>query len=213
MFLKPNDLASAMGIKPDTLRKHIQRKKLFRSGKVIDTEFPANHEYIMEQTAGKGLNLGLIPKDSKSSKQKMDILPTISDNPSIETPIKPKPSKHEKLGIQKKEAELLKIKKDTEFREFQLRKIQGKLLPVDLVERIFTVNIQTVFRSFETEAENVASIYCDILGGDSSHQAEMTKQMKDQLQVSIDYSKDRAAKEIKSAIESYCEVLSRGERK
>jgi len=213
MFLKPNDLASAMGIKPDTLRKHIQRKKLFRSGKVIDTEFPANHEYIMEQTAGKGLNLSLIPKNSKSSKQKMDTLPTISDNPSIETPTKRKVGKYEKLVMQKKEAELLKIKRDTEFREFQLRKMQGKLLPVDLVGQIFAISIQTVFREFNEQAQNIAAIYCDILGGDGSHQAEMTKQMREQLQNSIDYSKEKAAKEIKSAIESYCEVLSRGERK
>ncbi|MBO0323038.1 hypothetical protein J0X14_12085 [Muricauda sp. CAU 1633] len=212
MLITPKQLAEAIGINLPTLRKHIQRDKLRKSGKFIDTEFPLNNEYIITQTNGKGLDLNKVEK--REIKQLKDVgnLSPAKSNKAIEVePTKTK--EYDSFELRKRKADAEKAERDNELKKIEIQKKMGKLMPVELMEKILVINVQSVFRSFEAEAENIASTYCEILGGDRSHLSEMTKRMREHLDASIKKTKKIAFREIKIAINDYAEVRSRGERK
>lgn len=87
------------------------------------------------------------------------------------------------------------------------------MLPIDLASKIMKINLQSVFRTFEGEAENVAGIFSEVLGGSRSELSEIIKRMRESLAVAIEKAKEDSAAEIKQAISEYSEVRSRGERK
>ncbi len=214
MLIKPNDFAIALGIKPSTLRQHIAREKVYKSGKFIDTDFQLNREYIIEQTNAKGLDLSLLPERNKNHSQ------TVSNySPEIRLPapegINESPFKPEvdSITMQKKAADLEKVKKDIQLKAIQLQKTQGKLIPIELMEKILVINIQSLIRGMEGANENIASIFVERLGGNGKDLADMHKMMRVELDKTIKDVKKKSAEDIKLAIEEYTDTRNRGERK
>ena len=114
----------------------------------------------------------------------------------------------------KEKADALKAERQAELAQLQVEKLMGSLMPVDLAEMMLKINIQDIFRTFEIELHNMASIYCDILaGGDRKKLAEIVSKLRLKLNEVIKRVEETAAQEIENAIEEYAEVRSRGERK
>ena len=87
-------------------------------------------------------------------------------------------------------------------------------MPVDLVTTLLSVNIQDIFKTFENETINLASIYCDVLaGGNRDKLSEIISELRVRLSNVISRIKDSAASEIENIIEDYAESRNRGERK
>lgn len=223
MFLKPKEFALAVGISYNTLKQHIYRKKVYKSGDVIDTDYELNKIYIVDQTNGKGLNLKKINEvEVPDKKPELPQTETVEiDSPEIDFP-KERPTRkimdasdilHNDLNLRRKLADAEKAEKDNELKSMEIAKKMGELMPIEMVEKILAVNIQTLLRSSENEWENIASEYCEILGGDRSHLSEMVKHMREHLQMMIGEVKMKAAQEIKSVIKDYAAVRGRGQRK
>ncbi len=208
MLIEPKDLAAAIGVKYGTLRKHITRKKLFRSGRFIDTEFPANRDYILNQTDGKGLDLTKIPKRNTKN-------PKLQDNPDLQVQNKqleistPDFDESDSLSLAKKQAELKKTRLETDLKQMQMAKLRGKLMPTELVESILTINIQTIFREFEAESENIATIFCDTLGGSREHLTAITADLKQSIQKAVNRAKVASSEDITKAIKDFSEFQKR----
>ena len=219
MFLEPKDFAKAIGISYATLRKHIQRKKVYKSGDLIDTDYELNKPYIITQTNGKGLDLSKINAINEGQKK-------VSKPKNIEEPKKPEPKEPPKtkivtneeriqlsLELQQKEINLEKAKNENELKRIEIAKRSGELMPLELVEKIFSINIQTLLRTIENENENLASVWLEILGGDRSHLSKMIKEMREIIQRSVSETEEKSAEDIKTAIKDYAEVRGRGQRK
>lgn len=108
--------------------------------------------------------------------------------------------------MRKKQADSEKAELDTQLKSLEIKKKMGEVMPIDLMGEIFTINIQTIFRTLENEIPNIATVFNQILGGDRSHLSEMTKQMREILQKAIEKSKETSAVEIKNAINNYAQV-------
>lgn len=116
--------------------------------------------------------------------------------------------------LRKKIADAQKAELAAEKAQLDIEKLMGKLMPVDLVETILKVNIQDIFKTFENELINLASIYCDILaGGDRERLSEIIKKIRLKLAETIERVEISAAQEIENVVESYAEVRNRGEKK
>lgn len=116
--------------------------------------------------------------------------------------------------MRKKMADALKAERAAELAQLQVEKLMGNLMPVDLVDNIMRVNIQDIFKSFENELINIASIYCDVLaGGDREKLAEIISKIRLKLNETIKRTETSTAQEIENVIDAYAETRSRGERK
>lgn len=208
-LLKPKNFAIAVGVSYNTLRQHISRGKLFKSGDYIDSDFAPNKEYILEQTEGKGLNIDIVSNSEISNK------PTggAKANVKISKPEVQKPKETDGMYSRKRMADVLKTEKEIELKHLQIEKIRGELMPVDIVQKIMIVNMQSIFREFESACENIGSVYCEILGGNRDHLAKMAEEMRESLQDSIKNAKENSKAEITAVIKEYSATRNRGERK
>lgn len=114
----------------------------------------------------------------------------------------------------KKIADALKAEASAEKERLAVEKMMGLLIPVDLTQQIFSINIKNIIYTYEAHMINIASIYCDILaGGDRSRLAEITEKLREKLKYLTDQAQQTAAQEIENTIQDYAEVRNRGERK
>jgi hypothetical protein len=120
---------------------------------------------------------------------------------------------HHSLNLRKKRADSEKAEKENELKSLEIAKKMGELMPIDMVEKILMVNIRTIVRESVNEWENIASVYCEILGGNRSHLSQMVEQMNKHMDKLVKDVKKKSGDEIKQVIKDYAEVRSRGQRK
>jgi hypothetical protein len=93
-------------------------------------------------------------------------------------------------------------------------KMAGKLIPVDLVFRILNIHNKSIFSTFQSDAENLASVYCEILAdGDRGKLSEVTDKLSKIINDSVVKAKDLSEMELENAIAEYSEHLNVGQRK
>lgn len=225
MLLSPKDFAQALGLKYATLRSHLNRKKVYKSGDFIDTDFKLNKSYIDERTNGKGLDITKIgtteKKEKVPQKTKVKTSKKKVEAPYVEPPedvkvdatVSKEDIMHHSLNLRKKRADAEKAEKENELKSIEIARKMGELMPIEMVEKVLTVNIRSIIRESESQWENIASTYCEILGGDRSHLSLMVKEMNEHMDKMIKEVKIKSAEEIKQIISDYAEVRSRGQRK
>ena len=206
-LLSTKDFADFSGVKIVTLRQHIRRGKVEKSGSHIDTEHPTNVVYLQEQWAKNGKPKNPIPDENE-----------YEENSSFEnTPLnKAEQSIAVKAGdwaLRKKKADALISERRAQELFLKNQKLQGELMPIELVQKVLVINIQGVFRSFESSAENIASIYNERLGGDRAALTEMTTRMREELERAIYSAKQQSQAEITALMKEYAATRARGEKK
>ena len=117
------------------------------------------------------------------------------------------------LELRQKTANAEYKEREAELKQIQLEKIAGNTLPLDLVDTILTINLQTIFKVFSSELENIATISVEILGGSREDLVRITNSQSVILNKLVETAKTNANFEIDRAVAEYSEVRARGERK
>lgn len=195
---KTKEFADAYGIKESTVKSYIFRKQLQRDANgLIDTENDRNKLFILEMqlkpSGKKKVEKEVVSKSKKEVQQKI----SFEEKQIID------------LDRRKRIAETEAKERESEYKRIQLEKIAGNLMPVELVEKILVINIQSIFKNFESEMENLARVYVpdrDLLAKAISDQKELLSKI-------IAKTKEDSSVEIENAINEYQETRSRGEKK
>lgn len=149
---------------------------------------------------------------------------TTSKKTSLKSATK-KPTKQEQktneLSQQIVDDAARKKKADADLQEYKaaheklkMDKLAGKLIPVDLVFQILNIHNKSIFSTFQSDAENLASVYCEILAeGDRRKLAELMTKISQIIDDNVNKSRDMAEIELENAIDEYSETLNRGQRK
>jgi len=117
-------------------------------------------------------------------------------------------------NTRKKKADAELVEYRAEHERLKIEKMAGKLIPVDLVFQILNIHNKSIFSTFQSDAENLASVYCEILAeGDRNKLAEITDKISVIINLNVEKSKDLSQMELDNAIEEYSETLNRGQRK
>lgn len=212
MIVTPKQLAEALGITDGTMRKHVFRGKVVKSGKYIDLNHAVNKEYILNQTDGKGLDYTKIPK-GKTTKT----TPVVNEEPgikldSIDIPT-PSNGHESSLLMEKRKMEIQKLKSQIRMDNMKYQKMKGELLPTELVEKIMTINMRSLLATIEHENENLASVWVEVLGGNRTHLTKMISEMRTLLQRAVEDGREKSAQDIKAAIKEYALVREYAEKK
>ena len=194
------DFASAYKQKESTVKSWVHRKKLQKDAEgLIDTDNPINKLLISEMQLKVNANLIGLKSEKKQKEVKEE----------NEVPLNSTQKIYLDLDLRKKIAETDSAERQAELRRLEIEKKAGKLMPVELVEKIFTINIQAVFKNLESEMEKMAGFYVI----DRTELSNVISKQKKMLSDSIEKAKEDARFEIEGAILEYQEVRSRGERK
>lgn len=229
------EFAEICGVETNYINTYVSRKKIsvLPTGQ-IDTENPLNVVFKKNLIANrnKGVREKRIIKkkeveikesiEKQIAEQYKDVVQTIEVFTPKETPKQRKQREKQNQDdedslnwdLRKKIADTLKSERQAEKEKLAVEKLMGNLMPVDMVEQIMRVNTQDIFKSFENEMINLASIYCDILaGGDRDKLAELIKKIRQKLEFVIQKTEKTSLQEIENVIQEYAEVRSRGENK
>jgi len=204
---------------------YVSRKKvmpMLEDSSMIDTENPVNILFAKTQKKND-------EQKKKESKKPPSAAPSIEklykDVVEVVEVEKTKRSRSTKKEIdqademlswdaRKKRADALRAESAAEKEKLQVEKMMGQLMPTELVQQIFRINLQSIFKEFEAGCLNIASTYCDIMaGGDRALIGKVTDELRYLLDDTIKRSKEVAGIEIQNAIEEYAETRNRGERK
>lgn len=210
-------------------RTNVRRKITPQTKKQINIIIDDNSEIILPKKEVKTENSK--NKEVNDSKGSVNITPTVETKNKKAIPIienQTKLSLEEKREIQasKKARETLlelelrqKIanaqykEREAELKQIQLEKIAGNTLPLDLVDTILTINLQTIFKVFNSELENIATISVEILGGTRDDLVRITKSQNVILNKLVETARTNANFEIDRAVAEYSETRARGERR
>lgn len=202
------------------IRSNISRKKIIEVDGIIDTKDPLNKMFF-----DKYLALA----EEKDLKKKIkggiedlydDVVEKAADKITKKTATtkrKNSRAKSQKIvdwDARKKRADTLLQERKAEKEQLNLEKLAGKLIPVDLVFQILRIHNHDIFATFQNDAENLASVYCDILaGGDRKKLSEITTKLSEKLDDAVRRAREVSMSSIESAVEDYTETRNRGERK
>lgn len=204
--LTVKEFASALNKPFETVKTHIKRGKVQKgSDGLIDIDVDLNKRYISDETNGQGLFSGVV----KEPASRVGVKET-SPKPEKKAPeLTEDERERREMDLRKRRADVELAERAVELKKIELEKKAGNLLPVDLVQNILAINIQAIFKAFEGEMENIASVTC---GGNRDILSGVVKQQREMLSRAIEKAKNDAAIDIENAISEYKEVRGVGER-
>lgn len=217
------------GVTTGYVNMYIKRKKIMlTSDNRIDTENPVNKLFSKNLKANKSGKKKVATSVKKESEPIQKIYEKVVE-PIKEVEFTPKETATQKRirekqnkeseeevdwDKRKKIADALKAEKQAEKEALTVEKLQGQLIPIELMKTILKINIQGIIKTFESNLINTASIYCDVMaGGDRDLLAEVTEELRKDLQVNVSRAEDSSAQEIEIAINSFVEQRAVGEKK
>ena len=207
-ILSKKEFADSMNISYDTVKKNAQRGNIIKGTKgKIDTDNPTNKLFFDKQMVQNSVN---VPKEKKTQTKKGTVkAEKVVEKPTGLTKIQ---KEYAEIELRKKLADLDLVERSAELKKIQLEKSAGNLLPVDLVSTIFSINIQSIFKTLDADIDNMASLYVNRFGGTSRDLAEISEQMRIELSKSIEKCKENASVEIENAVNEFQDIKGRGER-
>ena len=198
------EFASATGQKDATVRQHINRKKILKTKDgFIDVDTVLSKAYITEVTNGAGL-YGAVVKTVTVKDEKI----------KIEKPEKTDEQKEiDDLDMRKRVSQTQSMEREAELKGIHLQRLAGNLLPLEVVERILIINIQSIFKNFESSIENMAMLTTEMLGGTRKDTSNIINKLRKELSIIIEKAKKDANYEITSEVKSVIENSTRAQRK
>jgi hypothetical protein len=205
------------------INTNVSRKKLVvnEDGK-MDSEHPRNKAFFNRYNLKYQKEIKKLKEQASKNTNLYEQVVEVVKTPEVkkETKKKRKPTSDEKLAtdtmsweLRKKVADALLQERKAEKEKMSLEKMAGNLLPVNLVENIFTINLKAIFKSMELELENIASLTNDMLGGSRDDLAAITKMQREALSKAIADAKENGGNEIEVAVNEYQEIRGVGERR
>ena len=85
-------------------------------------------------------------KEKKPSKLLLPVKEKAAATPPVEIILNGEKVNAKELALRKQVADVLKVERDAEKKKLEIEKLQGKLMPIELVEQILSINLNTVFK-------------------------------------------------------------------
>jgi len=186
------------------IRNHIKLGSLIEVDNYIDTDHPINVKYISGRVERmqSGKRLGRKPARH-------------SNVPEIE---------HEsfeqmaaKLGggfsSELDELRAAKLVEETELLKMRKEKLQGELLPLDLIQPVFIMFAKMMQTAFSDESEDIIRDVSHSAKLNKAQMAELRKRLVDVVNTATNKGVVEAKKSIRKLTDEYAETRGKGERR
>lgn len=140
-------------------------------------------------------------KEKKPSKLLLPVKEKVAANPPVEIILNGEKVTAKELAIRKSVADVLKFERDAEKKKLEIEKLQGKLIPIELVEQILSINLNTVFKEFEASIFSQVQMF--IPSNDREEIATATEKIRFSLADVIEKAREESADQIEAIINDY----------
>lgn len=230
-LLSVSDLAKALGTRPQSINVYINRNKLkvslVNGKKMIDLDKDENRIFIDRYCLKnhKTFNLSRIYEDKNDF---VNIVPSEDKKVLVETDTNEiinvdesasgnkkskKRNEVESLSMKEMRLKVKKLENENKYKELQIQKLQGMLIPTELASHISLYAIDVFTRTFTQSVKSLTSIYAQRFGVSHNQFVDLQQSIIRQIHEITKEAKDNVLKGIAGAVKEYSEVRSRGEKK
>ena len=143
-------------------------------------------------------------KEKKPSKLLLPVKEKAAATPPVEIILNGEKVNAKELALRKQVADVLKVERDAEKKKLEIEKLQGKLMPIELVEQILSINLNTVFKEFEASIFSQVQMF--IPSNDREEIATATEKIRFSLADVIEKAREESADQIEAVINDYSQA-------
>ena len=143
-------------------------------------------------------------KEKKPSKLLLPVKEKVAATPPVEIILNGEKVNAKELALRKQVADVLKVERDAEKKKLEIEKLQGKLMPIELVEQILSINLNTVFKEFEASIFSQVQMF--IPSNDREEIATATEKIRYSLADVIEKAREESADQIEAIINDYSQA-------
>lgn len=140
-------------------------------------------------------------KEKKPSKLLLPVKEKVAATPLVEIILNGEKVNAKELALRKQVADVLKVERDAEKKKLEIEKLQGKLMPIELVEQILSINLNMVFKEFEASIFSQVQMF--IPSNDREEIATATEKIRYSLADVIEKAREESADQIEAIINDY----------
>ena len=140
-------------------------------------------------------------KEKKPSKLLLPVKEKAAATPPVEIILNGEKVNAKELALRKQVADVLKVERDAEKKKLEIEKLQGKLMPIELVEQILSIKLNTVFKEFEASIFSQVQMF--IPSNDREEIATATEKIRFSLADVIEKAREESADQIEAIINDY----------
>lgn len=146
------------------------------------------------------------PKAKEEYRPKKLVLPAKEKvvHPPVEITLNGEKVNAKELALRKQVADVLKVERDAEKKKLEIEKLQGKLMPIELVEQILSINLNTVFKEFEASIFSQVQMF--IPSNDREEIASATEKIRFSLADVIQKAREESSDQIEAVINDYSQA-------
>lgn len=216
-YVSVKDFGDVLGIKGVTVRQRINRGKLVKTDSgLIDVKNPINFSAVVDVNGG---DLRVFDKYYKYVESDTNIQKEITPpNKSLEKKEEVKVY-HDindeliDLDLRKKRAETSLVERKSELTQYELEKKAGNTLPVNMIEKIISINFKAIYKSIKAQTKNIATTAVQRLGGEKEDLDYILIELDNILEKTVKDAQAKSEMDLERLIDEYSEIRSRGERK
>ena len=143
-------------------------------------------------------------KEKKPSKLLLPVKEKAAATPPVEIILNGEKVNAKELALRKQVADVLKVERDAEKKKLEIEKLQGKLMPIELVEQILSINLNMVFKEFEASIFSQVQMF--IPSNDREEIATATEKIRYSLADVIEKAREESADQIEAIINDYSQA-------
>lgn len=146
------------------------------------------------------------PKAKEEYRPKKLVLPAKEKvvQPPVEIILNGEKVNAKELALRKQVADVLKVERDAEKKKLEIEKLQGKLMPIELVEQILSINLNIVFKEFEASIFSQVQMF--IPSNDREEIASATEKIRFSLADVIQKAREESSDQIEAVINDYSQA-------
>ena len=146
------------------------------------------------------------PKAKEEYRPKKLVLPAKEKvvHPPVEIILNGEKVNAKELALRKQVADVLKVERDAEKKKLEIEKLQGKLMPIELVEQILSINLNIVFKEFEASIFSQVQMF--IPSNDREEIASATEKIRFSLADVIQKAREESSDQIEAVINDYSQA-------
>ncbi len=106
-----------------------------------------------------------------------------------------------------KRTSILKAQESIRLDRFKKQRLEGKVIPTDMVREIFAQHFKNVTDEFYQSADNLVTEISESIGASRDEMVKLRSKLKKEVNQAVKIAKDQSEKDILAIVEKYSESL------
>lgn len=182
------------------------------TGDLVDTSIPQNEAFMLKckaKAVKNGKDVGAVKSEGKRSTTKKEGKP--APDPKVLREQRERQDALYNLDMEKKAIDIRKAKRESELLEARQQKLNGELIPTELIKTLFVQHTENIKTAYTDGSENLIVILAQRKQMSSTEVSELKKDFIGIINKAIDGAIDTTKRTLNNIIKEYSQKRGVGQ--